>query len=229
MGPLVLPSTAEALSLEALDACDAACSSTCSSPSCDEPTPLVAVLGEQAVLDEHVRAATNELSRELDSEICSAQAWRRAQEERVERMRAEALAALRECPDAADDQPDDEEPLRRCQPRPAPAQRSRLRRAAEGDENAAVAAAAPVQPRITSRHEPMVSLGALEADGDAVGSAEASCSEGSKALAAAITARTEGLRQASEAMENVHLDLMNYSSSVDNILARLQVLERHKP
>ena len=73
----------------------------------------------------------------------------------------------------------------------------------------------------------MVSLGALEADSDAVGAAEASCSD--KALAAAITARTEGLRQASEAMENVHLDLMNYSSSVDNILARLQVLERHKP
>ena len=226
MGPLVLPS-AEPLSLEALDACDAACSSSCSSPTSDEPTPLVAVLGEQAVLDEHVRTATNELSRELDSEINSAQAWRRAQEQRVERMRAEALEALAECPDAFDQLSDDEEPLRRCQPRPAPEQRSRLRQAAEGDENAAVAAAAPAQPRLASRHGPMVSLGALEADSDAVGAAEASCSD--KALAAAITARTEGLRQASEAMENVHLDLMNYSSSVDNILARLQVLERHKP
>ena len=50
----------------------------------------------------------------------------------------------------------------------------------------------------------MVSLGALEADSDAVSAAEASCSD--KALAAAITARTEGLRQASEASKRAHVD-----------------------
>ena len=46
-----------------------------------------------------------------------------------------------------------------------------------------------------------------------------------KAIAAAVAARTEGLRQASAAMESAHFDLLDYSSTVDNILARLRVLE----
>lgn len=78
----------------------------------------VAVLGEQAVLDEQVRAAGKDLARSLDATISSTQAWREAQQAKFEAMKAEALQSLQvEASSLAGNTTDDETALR-CRLRP---------------------------------------------------------------------------------------------------------------
>merc|ERR1711988_870563 len=116
----------------------------------DDEESIVAITGEQAVLDEHVRAAGKELERDLDATIASTQLWRQQQRDNFERLRAEAVASLQTAVVANSAPP--EAPVPRCQPRP---RRSTLCCEPANDENEHVA---PRRPP-TVRLGPSVSLG----------------------------------------------------------------------
>ena len=153
------------------------------------------------------------------------------QNEKFERMRAEALAALPVRADVGFGTDADDEtnaPIPRCQPRPQP--RPRHSAPPAGDENALEGASGAVgRVRAAARAAAPRALGAAVAADNALadGGAPAACdAREEKALAAAVAARTEGLRHASEAMASAHDDLLDYTSSVDNLLARLQALDR---
>ena len=214
-----------------VDLCDAPAdhASEAAVDACDDDTAVIAIVGEQAVLDEHVRAAGNELERELDKTIASTQAWRQNQQERFEAMRADAIAELTTSRDSDNvSQPAEEAiALPRCKPRSQ--RRSRAAApwattALEGNENAD--ATGSPRPRAVGRLGPAVSLGEASAtDGEANNAANrddnATASPPAKALAAAVAARTEMLRQWEQEMEGLSRGLQQHL----DVLARVQALD----
>merc|ERR1719440_1111549 len=86
---------ATAAAAATVDLCDDdALDAECAASEASDASVEVAIVGVQAVLDEQIRAAGNELAGDLDKTIASTQAWRQQQQEQFEAMRSQALAEL---------------------------------------------------------------------------------------------------------------------------------------
>ena len=198
--------------------------------SSQQPTsPSVAILGEQSVFAEIARADAKELTTSLDATIASTQAWRQQQQEKFEKMRAEALAALSTSvePSSVEPEPDESPPVPRFQPRQQ--RRPLVPVAEDNDENALGVAAAPV-PR--APHRTTLSLAALDENLAAVAEQQQQqqpASSGTKASSTTIIdagVRLASLQKELDEMESAHNDLLQYSSGLDDIVKALSALER---
>ena len=198
--------------------------------SSQQPTsPSVAILGEQSVFAEIARADAKELTTSLDATIASTQAWRQQQQEKFEKMRAEALAALSTSvePSSVEPEPDESPPVPRFQPRQQ--RRPLVPVAEDNDENALGVATAPV-PR--APHRTTLSLAALDENLAAVAEQQQQqqpASSGTKASSTTIIdagERLASLQKELDEMESAHNDLLQYSSGLDDIVKALSALER---
>ena len=197
--------------------------------SSQQPTsPSVAILGEQSVFAEIARADAKELTTSLDATIASTQAWRQQQQEKFEKMRAEALAALSTSvePSSVEPELDESPPVPRFQPRQQ--RRPLVPVAEDNDENALGVAAAPV-PR--APHRTTLSLAALDENLAAVAEQQQQQPASSGTKASSTTIIDAGVRLASlqkelDEMESAHNDLLQYSSGLDDIVKALSALER---
>ena len=196
-----------------------------------DSTATFVVVGNQAHLDEHVRAEEKDLDGSIDAAIASTKAWREAQAAKLaaqmEAMRAEAAAAVEPLPTVA--VVEDEAALPRCKPRPVnrPAAAAAPARVPRGrpvnDENAiagenAFFGDAPPRPRAPDVPRHMLSLENLD---DNVLLGDAPPAESLGKVDALGDARTAGLVEAELAMAHAHLDLIQYSSGLDEILKAL--------
>ena len=198
--------------------------------SSQQPTsPSVAILGEQSVFAEIARADAKELTTSLDATIASTQAWRQQQQEKFEKMRAEALAALSTSVEpSVEPELDESPPVPRFQPRQQ--RRPLVPVAEDNDENALGLAAAPV-PR--APHRTTLSLAALDENLAAVAEQQQQqqqpASSGTKASSTTIIdagVRLASLQKELDEMESAHNDLLQYSSGLDDIVKALSALER---
>ena len=197
--------------------------------SSQQPTsPSVAILGEQSVFAEIARADAKELTTSLDATIASTQAWRQQQQEKFEKMRAEALAALSTSVEpSVEPEPDESPPVPRFQPRQQ--RRPLVPVAEDNDENALGVATAPV-PR--APHRTTLSLAALDENLAAVAEQQQQqqpASSGTKASSTTIIdagERLASLQKELDEMESAHNDLLQYSSGLDDIVKALSALER---
>ena len=197
--------------------------------SSQQPTsPSVAILGEQSVFAEIARADAKELTTSLDATIASTQAWRQQQQEKFEKMRAEALAALcTSVEPSVEPELDESPPVPRFQPRQQ--RRPLVPVAEDNDENALGLAAAPV-PR--APHRTTLSLAALDENLAAVAEQQQQqqpASSGTKASSTTIIdagVRLASLQKELDEMESAHNDLLQYSSGLDDIVKALSALER---
>ena len=197
------------------DALEPECSASEASDACDDGA--IAIVGVQAVLDEQIRAAGNELAGELDKTIAMTQAWRRQQQEKFEVMRMNALAELAASAGAAQPADEDDVPLPRCKPRQCKPWASTT---AEGDENAG--GMGSPRPRLLEPFGPAVSMGEVEPGVDLNrANVMDATPEDAKALAAAVAARTEMLKLWDEEMDDLSRNLQNHL----DVLSRVQALD----
>ena len=211
---------ATAAAAATVDLCDDdALDAECAASEASDASVEVAIVGVQAVLDEQIRAAGNELAGDLDKTIASTQAWRQQQQEQFEAMRSQALAELT-ASNAEAQLADSDVPLPRCKPRPQRTGALWAPAAAEGDENAA--GVRSPRPRPLGRLGPAVSLGEVASDADAnTTNATDASSEGAKALAAAVAARTEMLKVWEQEMDDLSRNLNDHLE----VLKRVQALD----
>ena len=176
---------------------------------------------------EIARADAKELTTSLDATIASTQAWRQQQQEKFEKMRAEALAALSTSVEpSVEPELDESPPVPRFQPRQQ--RRPLVPVAEDNDENALGVATAPV-PR--APHRTTLSLAALDENLAAVAEQQQQqpASSGTKASSTTIIdagERLASLQKELDEMESAHNDLLQYSSGLDDIVKALSALER---